>query len=163
MANGIFNISKGRFVYFYDIVENNLHTLSASAFVIVLLKSSGLEADDTLNNYDDLSALLGATNDEADFTNYSPRKVLTDTELAALPAPDDTNNRRDLDIPDITWASAGGAANNTLGKLLTTYDSDTGAGTDSNIVPLSYHDFSATTDGNDLVAVINAAGFARAA
>lgn len=162
MANGIFNISKGRFVYWYEIVDGNLHSLTNSALIVVLLKSSGLEADDTLNNHDTLSALLAATNDEADFTNYA-RKTLTDTELSAIAAPDDTNNRQDLDIPDQTWAAAGGGTNNTLGKLLVCMDFDTGAGTDANIIPISYHDFSATTDGNDLVAVINAAGFARAA
>jgi hypothetical protein len=160
MANGIFNISKGRFVEDYIRVDGN--DPAASALVIVLLKATGLEADDTLNNHDDLAALLAAANDEADFTNYA-RKVLTDTELSAIATPDDTNNRRDVDIPDQTWTAAGGATNNNLGKFLVCIDMDTGAGTDSNIRPISYHDFTATTDGNDLVAVINAAGFARAA
>jgi len=160
MADGVFNIAKGRTVQFYYNVENNV--FANSAFVVVLLKAAGLEADDTLNNYDDLLALLAGTNDQADFTNYA-RKILTDVELAAIPAPDDGNNRRDLDIPDQTWVVAGGALNNTLGKLLVCYDEDTTAGTDADIIPCSYHDFSATTDGNDLIAQINAAGFYRAA
>jgi len=80
-----------------------------------------------------------------------------------LPAPDDTNNRRDLDVPDQIWTSAGGGVNNTLGKLIVCYDDDTTAGTDSNIIPWTYHDFSVTTDGTDLTAQINVAGLFRAA
>jgi hypothetical protein len=159
MADGVFNIAKGRVVELYANVENNAP--ANSAFIVVLLKAAGLEADDTLNNYDDLAALLAASNDEADFTNYA-RKVLTDADLAAVPAPDDTNNRRDLDIPDLTWTAAGGAANNSVGKLLVCYDPDTTGGTDGSIVPLTYHDFVVTTDGSDVTAQIAAAGFYRA-
>jgi hypothetical protein len=160
MATGVFNIAKGRVGEFYRNVENN--SPANSAFIIVLLKSAGLEADDTLNNYDDLATLLAAANDECDFTNYA-RKVLTDVELSSVPAPDDTNNRYDLDIPDLTWTAAGGATNNSIGKLLVCYDSDTTGGTDSNIVPCTYHDFVYTTTGVDLPAVVAAAGFFRAA
>jgi len=159
MADGVFNIAKGRAVELYNRVENN--DPAASALVLVLLKAA--EADATLEDYDDLATLLGqAGNTEADFTNYA-RIVLTDAELANLPAPDDANNRFDIDLPDQTWSSAGGATNNSLVKLLVCYDNDTGAGTDSNLVPLVHLDFSATTDGNDLNATINAAGFFRAA
>jgi hypothetical protein len=160
VANGVFNIAKGRVHEFYRNVENN--SPANSAFIVVLLKATGLEADDTLNNYDDLAALLAAANDECDFTNYA-RKVLTDTELAAVPAPDDTNNRVDLDIPDLVYTAAGGATNNSVGKLLVCYDSDTTGGTDSNIIPMTYHDFVVTTDGTDITATIAAAGFFRAA
>jgi hypothetical protein len=55
-------------------------------------------------------------------------------------------------------ATAGGA----WSKLLVCYDNDTTAGTDANILPLTYHDFVVTPDGSDIVAVINAAGFFRA-
>lgn len=160
MANGVFNIARGRIVEFYNNVESN--SPANSAFVIVLLKATGLEADDTLNNYDDLAAILAAANDECDFTNYA-RKTLESAELAALPAPDDTNNRRDLDLPDFTWTSAGGATNNSIGKLIVCYDADTTAGTDSAIIPMTYHDFVYTTTGVDLPAVVAAAGFFRAA
>jgi hypothetical protein len=160
VADGVFNIAKGRGVEWYSIIKSNHH--ANSAFIVVLLKATGLEADDVLNNYDDLSALLAAANDQADFTNYA-RKTLTDVELAALPVPDDTNNRRDLDVPDQVWLSAGGGVNNSLGKLLVCYDDDTTAGTDANIIPWTYHDFVVTTDGTDLTAQINTAGLFRAA
>lgn len=157
MANGVFNIARGRIKELYNRVESN--DPSTSALVIVLLKANETEAD--LVDHDDLSALLGAAgNTEADFTNYA-RKVLTDTELAALPAPDDTNDRADLDIPDQSWASAGGTLDNSLTKFLVCYDPNTGGGTDSEIVPLTHHDFVRTTDGGTLDATIDAAGFHR--
>lgn len=162
MANGVFNISKGKVKEYYERVEGN--SPAASGLIVVLFKT--IQADATLADHDDLAALIaaggGTANVEANFTNYA-RKTLTDVELAAVPAPDDTNDRLDLDIPDLTWTSAGGATNNTLAKLLVCYDPDTGAGTDSTVVPLTFHDFVVTTDGTDVLATIDAAGFFRAA
>ena len=159
MADQPFNIAKGRVVEWYNRIESNDPT--NAAFILVLLKAS--EADAVLIDYDDLGALLGAVgNTEADFTNYA-RKVLTDVELAALPAPDDTNNQYDIDLPDQTWTAAGGAVNNTLVKALICYDSDTTLGTDANIIPCAHYDFTPTTDGSDLTLKFNAAGFYRAA
>lgn len=157
MADITFNVALGRLRTYYDNVDGN--NPANSALIVVLLKATGLEADGTLRDHDDLAALLAAANDEADFTNYA-RKVLTDADLAAS-AQDDTNNRLDLDAGDITWVSAGGAANNTLGKLLACYDPDTTAGTDSTIVPLLGYDFAETTTGSDIVAQINANGLVR--
>lgn len=158
MADFVFNIAKGRVVEYYNRAENNDPT--ASALVMVAIKATGIEADGTLQDYDDLGALLAAANDEATNTGYA-RKVLTDVELAALPAPDDTNNRYDIDLPDQTWTAVqttGGA----WAKLLVCYDADTAAGTDSNIIPLTAHDFAVTPDGSDIIAQIAAAGFFRA-
>ena len=158
MADGVFNIAKGKVNEYMARVDSN--DPANSAIVIVLLKVA--EVDATLVDYDDLGALIGAAgNTEADFTNYA-RKVLTDTEITA-PTPDDTGDKQDADLPDQTWTSAGGATNNTLVKMIVCYDGDTTAGTDANIVPLTYHDFSATTNGNDLQAQFAAAGFYSAA
>lgn len=158
MADQPFNIAKGRVVEFYNRVESN--DPANSAFIVVLLKVS--EADATLIDYDDLAAVLGAAGTtEADFTNYA-RKVVTDAELDAFPAPDDTNNRFDIDMPDLLFTSAGGASNNNLVKALICFDSDTTGGTDTNIIPCAHYDFVATTDGSNLTMEINAAGFYRA-
>ena len=120
------------------------------------------EADATLEDYDDLSTLLAqAGNTEATFTNYT-RLTVDDTALAA-DAPDDTNNRYDVDMPDQTWSNAGGASNETMTKLLICYDPDTTGGDDTTIIPLCHYDYTPTTDGNNLVAQINPAGFFRAA
>lgn len=157
MANGIFNISKGRGVAFYDNVESN--SPANSAFVAVLLVAA--EADDTLNNYETLADILAqAGNTEASFTNYA-RKVVTDAELAPLPAPDNANNRRDLPFPSQTFASAGGASNQTMAKVLICYDPDTTAGDDGDIIPVGYYDYLGTTDGSDIT-IEAPSGFLRA-
>lgn len=130
-----------------------------AVLVVVLLETAA--ADATLEDFDELDALLGGTSVEAAFTNYA-RKVLTDSDVTA-PTPDDTNNRQDADIPDQTYTSAGGASNETLAKLLVCFDSDSTGGADTAIIPLTHHDFVITTDGTDIVAQINAAGFFRAA
>ncbi|RIK91767.1 MAG: hypothetical protein DCC73_15000 [Proteobacteria bacterium] len=158
MADGVFNIAKGRIVEFYNRVKSN--DPANSAFVVVLLKTA--EADTTLEDYDDLAALLAAAgSDEADFTNYA-RKTLTDADLAALPAPDDANNRRDLDLPDQTWVNAGGATNNSLVKMIVCYDPDTTGGTDADLIPCTHYDCVFTTDGSSITPQFNAAGFYRA-
>lgn len=152
MADGIFNIAKGKISYYATLPAAN------DALIVVLLKATGLEADDVLNNYDDLAALLGASNDECDFTNYA-RKTLGSVTVTV----NDTSNLVDLDAADFTYVSAGGATNNGVGKLLICYDPDTTGGTDSSIIPVSYHDCTFTTDGTDITIQLAAAGFASAA
>jgi len=159
MSDQPFNIAKGRVVEFYNRVKSN--DPANSAFIVVLLKVA--EADGTLIGYDDLGALLGAAgNTEADFTNYA-RKAITDAELAALPAPDDTNNRYDIGMPDQVYTSAGGATNNSLVKAIICYDADTTGGTDTDLIPCAHYDFAIITDGSNVTLEINAAGFYRAA
>jgi hypothetical protein len=158
MADSVFNIAKGRVAELYNRVDSN--DPANSALIVVALKASGLESHATLIDYDTLAAILAAANDEATNTNYA-RKVLTDSDLSAFAA-DDTNNRVDLDIADQTWtavAAAGGA----WGALLICYDNDTTGGDDTNIIPLTVHDFAVTPDGSDITAQVNAAGFYRAA
>jgi hypothetical protein len=142
MANIVFNIAKGRVVEYYNRVENN--DPSTSALVLIPIETSGLESDATLIDKDDLAAVLaGTTNEQATMG----RKVLTDSDLAALPAPDDGNDRYDISLPTVTWVAAAG---NAISKIVVAYDADTGAGTDSNIIPLTMFDAVATPDGNDL-------------
>ena len=147
MANQVFNISKGRFVHYCTLPA------ASDALIVVPIETTGLEADDTLNNYDDLAALLAAANNEQ---TTMGRKTVTASVTVTV---DDTNNRVDVDMPDLTWAAATG---NAISKLLVCYDADTGAGTDSNIVPMTHHDFVITPDGSDVVAQIDSAGFGRA-
>lgn len=156
MADGVFNISKGRVNEYVARVAGN--DPSDSALVVVLLKTA--EADGTLQDYDDLAAILAGSNTEADFTNYA-RMVLTDADVSA-PAPDDANDWQAADIPDQAWTAAGGTLDNTLVKLLVCYDPDSTGGTDADIIPLTHHDFAVTTDGTDLLAQIDASGFFRA-
>lgn len=142
MANIVFNIAKGRVVEYYNRVKSNDPT--NSAIILVPIETSGLESDATLIDKDDLAAVLsGTTNEQATMG----RKTLTDADLAALPSPDDTNDRYDVSLPTVTWTAATG---NAISKILVCYDSDTTAGTDSGIIPLTMFDFTATPSGLDI-------------
>lgn len=143
MANIVFNIAKGRVVELYNRVENNDPT--NAALIIIPIETSGLESDATLIDADTVSALLSGTTNEQ---TTMGRKTLTDADLAALPAPDDTNDRYDVSLPTITWA---GATGNAISKVVVAYDSDTTGGTDANIVPLTMFDAAFTPDGSDIV------------
>ena len=154
MANFVFNIAKGRIVEFYNRAENNDPT--NSALILVPLSASGTEAQGQ-----DLTT-LAAVEADANFAEQTGggwvRKTLESAQLAALPAANNTDNRYDIQLPSVTW-TAPSAASNTTG-LLVCYDSDTTGGTDSNIIPLTHHDFVVTADGNDVI--LNVGDFFRA-
>jgi hypothetical protein len=152
MADGVFNIAKGKIAYYAGLPATN------DALILVLLKSAGLEADDTLNNYDDLAALLAAANDEMTFTGYARRTLGSVTVTV-----DDTNNRVDIDAADpASFTNTGGAAE-ACGKAVIVYDPDTTTGTDSTLVPLFYYDCAVSFDvGVATTISFNAAGIGRA-
>lgn len=142
MADIVFNIARGR------IREKAMN--GGSNFGVMLLKAA--EADAALADHNDLAALLAAVgNTEADFTNYARK-----TGLAATQAVDDANEQASADIADQTWSSAGGAANNTLVKLVVYFQE---SASDAGRIPMTAHDFAATTDGSDLTAQIASGGF----
>ena len=148
MADVVFNAAKGKLAYYADLPATD------DALIAVLLQSGG-QADNVLIDNDTLADVL-ANNAEADFTNYS-RQVLTNVSVTV----DDLTNTVSLDADDITWATAGGATNNTLAKLLICYDPDTTGGDDSEIIPLTAHDVGLTTDGATIVITLDPAGFAQ--
>lgn len=153
MADIVLNIAKGRMTEYYNRVESN--DPANSAFVLIPIETTGLETDAVLRDKDTLADfLVGTTNEQTTMG----RKTLTDVELAALPAPDDTNDRFDLVLPATTWV---GATGNPISKLLVCFDSDTTAGTDANLVPCSLHDFVFTPSGADIT--MNSSTFVRAA
>ncbi|KKK69593.1 hypothetical protein LCGC14_2932480 [marine sediment metagenome] len=158
MADFVFNIVKGRLAELYNRVD--LNDPANSALIVALLASTGLEAQSVLEDKDDLAAVVAGTTNEATNTGYA-RKTLTDADIVAF-APDDTNNRVDLDIPDQTWTGVANDGTGAIGAFLVDYDSDTTVGTDADIVPGTHHTFSVTPDGSDITAQIAAAGFYRA-
>jgi hypothetical protein len=153
MADFVFNIAKGRVGAYVQNVKDG--SPANSRLIVIPLESSGLEGDDTLNNYDEVQALLAAANNEQ---STMGRKTVAAANITLTV--DDTNNRLDIDMDDITWTSATG---NAVGALIVCYDADTTAGTDANLIPLTKHDFVVTPDGSDITAQIAAAGFYRAA
>ena len=142
MANITFNIAKGRVAELYNRVESN--DPANSAFILVPIETSGLESDATLIDKDDLSAVLSGTTNEQ---TTMGRKTLTDSDLAAFPAPVDGSDYMSLNLPSVTWTAASG---NAISKILVCYDSDTTGGTDSAIIPLTMFDFAATPSGLDI-------------
>lgn len=148
MANDLFNVARGRIGYY---AADALGLAGAnSRIVIVILETSGLEADNTLNNYDDLGALLTAANNEPASTGYARIQLAAAAITVNI---DDTANDAEAVVDsDQTWTSVSQAASETWSKLLMCYDSDNTAGTDANIVPLTYHDFSVTPNGGDITA-----------
>jgi len=150
-SDGVFNIAKGKVGYYTELPG------SSDALKCLLLKSTGLESDGTLADYDTVAAILAASNDECDFTNYA-RQTLSSVTWTV----DDTNDRGDGDADNILFASAGGASNNTIGKLIIFYVPDTGAEADSSNIPLTFHSYDETTSGTGLSITIPTGGFVRA-
>lgn len=123
--------------------------------MLVPLSASGTEAQG--QDLDTLAAVEADANFAEQTAGGWARVVLDDTDLAVI-AVDDTNNRFPATIPQVSMGSPT-AGNDTTG-LLVCYDPDTTAGTDSNIVPISHHDFAVTADGNEVV--VNAGDVVRA-
>jgi hypothetical protein len=152
-----FNISKGKIQWYWEQAAAGTGGTGAG-LVVILLSNSGLEADDVLNNYDNAGALIAGANTESGFTNYV-RKTVQGSGITVTV--DDTGNRVLLDLPDQTWSDAGGAANETVSKVLIAYDASLGTGSDTDLVPLIAHDINAITDGNDLIVRFHSDGSAR--
>ena len=142
MANIVFNIAKGKVAAYYDRVKGN--DPSTSALVITPIETSGLEADSALIDSDTVAEVVdGATNKQTTMGE----KVLTDSDLAAIPDPDDTNDRNERSLPTVTWTAASG---NAISKLLVSYRPDTGSASDSTDIPLTLFDFVQTPSGADI-------------
>lgn len=150
MANFVANIAKGRAAELLNRVDSNDPT--NSAIVVVPLATSGLEAQSVLEDADTLAAVVSGTTNEATGTGWA-RKTLTDSDVTYA-SPDDTNNRNDQDLPDLTWTAVADAADD-VSMLVVCYDSDTTGGADSAIVPLTFHDFVIQPDGSDVTAQIS--------
>jgi hypothetical protein len=158
MADFQFNIAKGRIVEFATRINANDPVNSVFQ---VSLWNYGAATDDTIGDLDTV-ALVESNANAAELTsgtnaNYA-RKTLDNTGGITITV-DDTNNRTDVDFPDLTWAALG--AGTAITDLMVQYDSDSTAGTDANQVPCTSHDFAVTPDGSDVTAVVAAAGFFR--
>lgn len=142
MGQIVFNIALGRVRELYNRVKSD--DPGNSALILVPLETSGLESDAVLKDKDTLADVLaGATNEQTTMG----RKTLTQAELAALPAPDDTADTVSLALPTTIWSAASG---NGISKIAVCYDPDTTAGTDSSIVPLTAFDFVQVPSGSDI-------------
>jgi hypothetical protein len=151
MANGVMTYAKGRFVQWSTV------SAGSDAVMVILLKTTGLVADATMKNYSTLAAVFAGGNVEADFTNYA-RKVFSTSLTITVSTAASTAT---VTSANYTWSAAGGALNNTLGKLITAYR-PTPTSTDAQCIPMTYHDCTATTTGSDLLVSIAGTGLALA-
>lgn len=151
MADFTFTNVKGKVRYYLELPAAN------DGLFLVLLKFTGLEADATLRDYDDLAALLAAANDECDFGTYT-RKAVVPTAATF----DDTAHTASVDAPDVPSYTATGASQR-AGKALITYDPDTTTGTDATQIPLLAYDCDITFDVGVATSLpFNAGGIFRA-
>lgn len=141
MSNIVFNISKGRGAELYRRVKSA--DPATCALVLVPIETAGLQSDATLIDVATVTALIAGTTNEQ---TTMGRKVLVAADLAAFPAPDNTNDRMDVSLPTVTWTAAAG---NAISKIAVCYRNAT-ADADSVIVPLTLFDAVATPDGSDL-------------
>ncbi|MGV0986745.1 MAG: hypothetical protein ACOYB2_19530 [Limnohabitans sp.] len=153
MASGLFNIARGKMAYYCTLPA------ASDALVAVLFQQSGQVADSVMRDYTTLAAIKAA-NTEATFTNYVRKTAVnihSPNESGIVP--DYVNDSLAIDFDDIVWTAAGGATNNSIGRLVLTYVPNTTISYDSTAIPLVYYDFVTTTDGTTRSAQINSGGF----
>ena len=145
MANFVFNNQLAKF----GSTISNLPGAN-DAMILVPIETSGIEADATLRDYDDLSALLAGTSNEQ---TTAGRKTIT----SITPTVDDTANNYTVDCADQVYSTG---SSNAVSAFVMCYDSDTTTGTDSAVLPISKHDVSWTPDGSTMT--LGIANFASA-
>lgn len=122
---------------------------AGSSWIAVLLRLSGLEADDTLIDYEDLGSLLAGSSDETNFARYERKTVV------AVRTVRKTTNDLHYTLQDglVRWLKAGSSdgtgINDTVAKAITCYKPSSTAA-DSAIKPLFATAIRGTTDGNDM-------------
>lgn len=151
MADFVYNLAKGRVAELYNRVDAG--DPSAARLYIIPVDVAAV-TDATLKDCDDFAAVITAGVTERTSSGWN-RKTLAAADLASL-AVDDSNDRMPLDAADQTWTavSAGGVTD-----LIFCYAS-VSSPTNSQLLPLTQHDFAVTPDGSDVVATI--ADFYRA-
>lgn len=138
MANGIFNIARGSVM---QLIRDN-----PGSVTLLLLKTA--QADSTLAAHQTVSSMLAAANVEADFTGYSRKTGITATLSVG--------STSTADMPDQTFANAGGTTNNTISKAIIAVQSGSG---DGGLIPLAHYDAVVTTNGSDLEIKLASQGF----
>jgi len=142
-VSGVFNVAKG--------AAAGLANAFPNAFVALLLRRQ--EADEVMEDYDTVAALLAGESEEATFTNYARK-----TGLTATVEVDDAGDAASISIPNQAWLTAGGAVNNSLVKLVIAVQ--TGAD-DTTLIPLTHHNFQIITNGSAIATGFNEDGFYR--
>lgn len=153
MADFVFNIAKGRAVELYRRVD--LGDPSDARLYIIPI-AAGAVSDATLRDCDTFADIISAGATELSADGWD-RKTLSASDLATATV-DDTNDRFDIDIPDPVWTAVSGGAATDIVVCFASVASPT----NSQLTPVSLHDFAVTPNGGDITGQIAAAGFYRA-
>lgn len=132
MSNFVFNAAKGKAAYY----ASQAGTGNAAIIVIPVGGTDSITAADAT-----LATVLTHCTEQTTMG----RKTITSVTMGGT-------STVTADTADITWTAASGSA---IVALIFAYDADTTGGTDSNIIPLTHHDFAATPDGNNITATVS--------
>lgn len=139
MANIVLNESLGTFAKHYDDGDD-----------VIIVPLSAWEGDATGKDRspNDLATVLGIGGTTEQTGSTWARKTVTNASLTKTV--DDSGDLVKIIVPDQTWT--GPAASNDVTSLLVCID----GASDAARVVISKHDFSVTTDGNDVTADFDA-------
>lgn len=146
MADFCFNIAKGRVAELYNRVDAG--DPSAARLYVIPVDVAAV-TDATIKDCDDFAAVVTAGVTERTSGGWN-RKTIAAADIGAM-TPDDTNDRMPLDLADQTWTAVTSGATT---DLIICY-SASASPTNSQLVPLTQHDFAVTPDGSDVVATIS--------
>lgn len=142
MSNFVFNVAKGKVNYYAGLPGLN------DALIAVALETTDLEADATMKDRVSLSSILTVSNEQT---------TVGRTTLAGVAASqDNTADTGSSDADDFTLVGATGAP---IGAFVVCYVPDDGVSTESDMIPLTKHDFSAIPTGTDIPVQISSSGF----
>ena len=145
MADFVFNLAKGRFGEWAE--RSRVGDDANGALIVIPWNTTA--ADATLKDLDTVAAVEADANTAERTANGWNRKTIADGAVTVTI--DDTTDRVDVDVADQTWTAVTADVVTDLGVA---WDKDTTAGTDSNILPGTFHDFAITPDGSDVTATI---------
>lgn len=142
MSNFVFNNVKGKVRYYGELPA------ASDALILVPLQATGLEADNVLVTYTNLSALLAGPSNEQ---TTMGRKTLANVTVTV----NNTTNTVNVDCDDVTYAAATGVP---VGAFLVCYVPNNTVPNDTTTIPLTKHDFSVIPSGASIPVQISANG-----
>lgn len=146
MSSLINTYAKGRFVEKCMLPLGGTDTIG-----VVLLQNTGLPADTTLVNYQNLGAMLAVAN-EATFSNYT-RMTLGSSSISIVYTTGTNPTKVTVNFSTQTWNSAGGAVNNTISKVVLVYQPNPSSA-DADCLVLATLDYSGTTTGGAFIVTL---------
>lgn len=124
--------------------------LGTDNILIIPLQNTTLPTDTVLRNCLNLGAVFTAGGVEATFTNYGTRRALASGDITITV--NTTTFLVNVAFASQVWATAGGATNNTISKVVVAYR-PTSSTNDAGCLVLATQDYSAATAGGSLTIV----------